>query len=88
MERPYASGTAVANMLCMEKQPRVTFEIPEHIRRAIGMIASREGVTIGEALALCVEAAEPDTVKIALEAAEAGKPTVTRRGPIPKKPKA
>lgn len=86
MERPLASGTVVANMVCMETT-RVTFEIPEHIRRAIGMIASREGVTLGEALALCVEAAEPDTVKVALEAAEAGKPTVTRRGPVPKKPK-
>lgn len=51
---------------------RLTFDLPERVRRALNVLAARKGLTVGEAIEQLVEEHCPEDLAIADRAIEEG----------------
>lgn len=68
-------------MLTMtDKRPKVTFDVPERVRRALAIFAAERNCTIGEAIEGLVTEHLPDHLSQADRAMATG-----QAGPVPKR---
>lgn len=68
-------------MLVMAERIRLTFDVPERVRRALNIYASRKGITVGEAIEqLSEELLAEDLALADRSIAEGDQPPKPRRG--------
>lgn len=60
---------------------KITFDVEDTVRRALGIVAARDNVSVGELIADMVTRLHPDAIKQAADAIATGDPTAKRRPP-------
>lgn len=72
-------------MLTMDERIRITFDVPEDVRRALNIRAARSAMSVGEIIELLVVEGMSDDLEIARRSLAEGKPAPNpKRGRKPK----
>ena len=67
-------------MPLMAERIRLTFDVPEEVRRALNIAAARQGKSVGEVIEQLAEEALPEDMEIARRAIAEGESSGPRKG--------
>lgn len=73
-------------MLGMEERIRITFDVPDDVRRALNIYAARKNLSVGEVIEAMSRKYLPDDLALARKSIEEGDPPPKARKSRKKKP--